>query len=84
MSFPKKVETEDMGLCMKTWRLAGYVVHEFENTPVSTEKPNIWASDKVNHPGEVGHVSQISALYTYRGDHYLRLHPIEEQFDGMA
>ena len=73
MPFPKKVETEDMELCMKTWRLSGYNVHIFAHSPINVEEPNVWVSDAVDHPGKVVNVGQISALYTYRGDHYLAL-----------
>jgi len=71
--FPKKVETEDMELCMKVWKLSGYDVHVFDTLPVNVEKPNIWVSDKVNHPSHAVTNADISALYTYRGDHYLAL-----------
>ena len=73
MPFPEKIETEDMELCMKVWKLAGYVVHEFETLPVNVEKPNIWASDKVKHPSQAVTIKDVSALYTYRGDHYIAL-----------
>jgi hypothetical protein len=75
MPFPKKVESEDMELCMKTWRLSGYTVYEFERPPLHVEKPNVWVSDVADHPTKVVNISDLSALYTYRGDHYLRLHP---------
>lgn len=75
--FPKKIESEDMQLCMKVWTVAGYAVHEFNRPPLHVEKPNVWVSDVVDHPSKAVRISDLSALYTYRGDHYLRLHPFD-------
>jgi hypothetical protein len=73
-----------MELCMKVWTVAGYAVYEFKRPPLHVEKPNIWVSDVVDHPSKAGHIKQVSALYTYRGDHYLRLHPYEMRGHAVA
>jgi hypothetical protein len=77
MHFPKKIDDEDMELCMKEWRLTGLYVTQFEHAPAGAEKGNVMIGHRFGFDdmvdGKCAAREDVAALYTHRGDHYLAL-----------